>query len=381
MLDSPSLRAPAGQASSEPQQDAARKSISLKRLLLIAAGLAVVAGAVHYGWQWWTVGRFEETTDDAFLQADKVTIAPKVGGFIAEVFVTDNQVVKAGDIIARIDDSDYQITLLQDEADVEKAKASLESVAAALIQQQARIIEAKSDVTNTSAALAYSEAEDKRYSSLLSRGAGTAQRSQQATSDLQMKQASVDKAKASYDAAKQQIDTLNSLEAAARATLRRNELNLQQAHINIGYTTIKAPIDGVVGDRSLRKGQLVQPGTNLLTLVPMNKSIYLIANFKETQIGAMEEGMPAAFTVDALGDHVFHGRINSFAPGTGAQFALLPPENATGNFTKIVQRVPVKITLDGSDPMLAKLRPGLSAEARIDTHDTPEPNKLGSLDR
>ena len=266
----------------------------------------------------------------------------------------------------RIDDKDYQVVLAQDEADLEKSKASLEGVGAALIQQQARIVEAKADVANLSAALAFAKQEDARYAALYAKGAGTSQRTQQAVSDLNMKTAALDKANAGYDAAQKQIDGLRSLEAAARATLRRSEINLQQARLNIGYATITAPIDGVVGDRSVRRGQLVQPGTNLLTVVPMGEAIFLVANFKETQVGAMKEGQPASFTLDAFGDHVFHGRIESFSPGTGSQFALLPPENATGNYTKVVQRVPVRIALDAGDPMIARLRPGLSADAVVD---------------
>lgn len=343
-----------------------------KRMILACLALVAFGVAAHFCWQWWTVGRFEEVTDDAFLQADKVVVAPKVGGFVADVFVTDNQPVKAGDIIARLDDRDYQVVLLQDQADLDKAKASLEGVAATLIQQQARIDEARADVANTGAALAFARQEETRYGDLLARGAGTSQRSQQAAADLLVKQAQVDKANASYDAARKQTDGLHSLEAAARASLRRAEINLDQANLNIGYTTIRAPIAGVVGDRALRKGQLVQPGTNLLTLVPMGEAIFLVANFKETQVGQMEVGQVARFTVDAFGDHVFHGRIDSFAPGTGSQFALLPPENATGNFTKIVQRVPVKITIDPGDALIGRLRPGLSAEAVIDTRDEPD---------
>jgi membrane fusion protein (multidrug efflux system) len=343
-----------------------------KRIVLFVLALVAGAGVAHFGWHYWTTGRFEETTDDAFLQADKVTVAPKVGGFIAESFVADNQPVRAGDVLARIDDRDYQVVLLQDEADLDKAKASVEGVASALIQQNARITEAQADVANTRAALAFAEQEQKRYGDLLARGAGTSQRSQQASSDLLMKQAAFDKANAAYEAARTQVDGLRSLEAAERASLRRAEVNLEQAKLNIGYTTIKAPIDGVVGDRALRKGQLVQPGSNLMTIVPMGPAIYLIANFKETQTGQMVQGQAARFTIDAFGDHVFHGHIDSFAPGTGSQFALLPPENATGNFTKIVQRVPVKISLDAGDPLIARLRPGLSAEAVIDTRDEPD---------
>ncbi len=244
-----------------------------------------------------------------------------------------------------------------------------------LTQQQAKIEEAKADVANMTAALDFATEEQTRYGALLQKGAGTIQRSHLAESDLLQKQAALDKAKAGYDAAQKQTEGLRSLEAGARASLQRAEINLEQAKLNLEYTTIAAPIDGVVGDRALRKGQLVQPGSNLLTLVPMGKAIYLVANFKETQVGAMAEGQAVTFTVDAFGDHLFHGRVDSFAPGTGAQFALLPPENATGNFTKIVQRVPVKILLDEGDPLIQRLRPGLSAEATIDTRD--EPNQAG----
>jgi membrane fusion protein (multidrug efflux system) len=343
-----------------------------KRAFLIIALLFALGGVGRFGWHWWTLGRFEETTDNAFLQADKVVVAPKVGGFVAEAFVTDNQPVKAGQVLARIDDRDFRVAFLQSQADLDKARASLDGVASALIQQHAKIEEAKADVANFTAALNFATEEETRYGNLLQRGAGTVQRSHQAASDLLQKQAALDKAKAAYDAAQKQTEGLRSLEAAARASLQRSEINLEQAKLNLEYTTISAPIDGVVGDRALRKGQLVQPGSNLLTLVPMGKAIYLIANFKETQVGAMVEGQAVTFTVDAFDDHVFHGRIDSFAPGTGAQFALLPPENATGNFTKIVQRVPVKIVLDDRDPLIQRLRPGLSAEAVVDTRGRPD---------
>jgi len=351
----------------------ARRRPPVKRVVLTIILLLAVVGAARFGLHWWSDGRFEETTDDAFLQADKVVVAPKVGGFIAEVFVRDNRPVRTGDVIARIDDRDYRVALLQAEADLDKYKASLEGVGTMLIQQQARIAEAKADLANQTAALAFSTEEEKRYEDLLRRGAGTTQRSHQADSDLLQKQAAVDKASASYDATIKQTEGLRSLEAAARASLTRAEINLDQAKLNLSYTTITAPVDGVIGDRSLRKGQFAQPGTNLLTIVPMGEALYLIANFKETQVGTMVEGQPASFTVDAFGDHVFHGVIDSFAPGTGSQFALLPPENATGNFTKIVQRVPVRIALDGHDPLIARLRPGLSADAVVDTRGKPAP--------
>lgn len=367
--------APSSEPGTETIADSEKKTPlgSLRKRVFVAAAILLALGVGgRYGWHWWTEGRFEETTDNAFLQADKVVVAPKVGGFISDVFIADNQPVKAGQVIARIDDRDFRVAYLQSQADLDKSRASLEGVASALIQQQAKIEEAKADVATMTAALDFATEEHQRYGDLLQRGAGTVQRSHQAASDLLQKQAALAKAKAAYDAAQKQTEGLRSLEAAARASLQRAEINLDQAKLNLEYTTIIAPIDGVVGDRALRKGQLVQPGANLLTLVPMGDAIYLVANYKETQVGEMVEGQPVTFTVDAFGDHVFHGRVDSFAPGTGAQFALLPPENATGNFTKIVQRVPVRIVLDNGDPLIERLRPGLSAEVAVNIRERPD---------
>jgi multidrug resistance efflux pump len=167
--------------------------------------------------------------------------------------------------------------------------------------------------------------------------------------------------------------TPRALAKSAYAAIAGAQAKLDQANLNLGYTTIWAPIDGAVGDRSVRAGQLVQPGMSLMTVVPMGRDIYLIANFKETQIGHMTQGQAVSFTVDAFGNHEFHGNVDSFSPGTGAQFALLPPENATGNFTKIVQRVPVKIRLAGDDPLLPRLRPGLSVQATVEMRGDPAP--------
>ena len=331
--------------------------------------LAALGGGGTYGWHWWTVGRFLETTEDAYLQADKVTIAPRIAGHVAEVLVGDNQSVKAGDVIARLDDREYRIALKQSEADVEKSRAQVLGTAAAILQQQAQVASSQAEVENTDAALDFAGKEYARYQNLLQTGSGTAQRQQQADADLRQKRAAHDKAIASLDAARKQVDSLKALEGSAKASLEGAEAKLEQARLNLTYTTITAPIEGVVGDRSLRVGQFVSAGTGLLTVVPMGRDIYLVANFKETQTGAMVEGQHVTFTVDAFGAHAFDGRIESFSPGTGAQFALLPPENATGNFTKIVQRVPVRIALDATDPMLGRLRPGLSVEATVHTQD------------
>jgi membrane fusion protein (multidrug efflux system) len=342
------------------------------RFILMVAGLAAMGGGGTYGWHWWTVGRFLETTDDAYLQSDKVSAAPRIAGYVAEVLVGDNQPVKAGDVIARLDDREYKIMLKQAEAEVEKDRAQILGVAAAIIQQKAQIESSRAEVANTEAALTFSQQEYTRYQNLLQTGSGTVQRQQQADSDLRQRHAARDKATASLDAAAKQIDSLKALEASARASLEGAQAKVEQATLNLTYTTITAPVDGVVGDRSLRVGQFVSAGTGLLAVVPMGRDIYLVANFKETQTGRMVEGERVTFTVDAFGDHEFQGRIESFSPGTGSQFALLPPENATGNFTKVVQRVPVRVALDDTDPMLGRLRSGLSVEATVHTQNPVE---------
>ncbi|GLS42609.1 HlyD family secretion protein [Methylobacterium brachythecii] len=342
------------------------------RVVLMLILLAAIGGGGSYGWHWWTIGRFLETTEDAYLQADKVSVAPRIAGHVAEVMVGDNQPVKPGDVIARLDDREYRVALKQSEADVEKSRAQMLATAAAILQQQAQIQSAKAEVDNTVAALDFATKEYARYQNLLQTGSGTVQRQQQADADLRQKKAAHDKAIASLDSANKQVESLKALEASMKATLEGSQAKLEQAQLNLSYTTITAPIEGVVGDRSLRVGQFVSAGTGLLTVVPMGRDIYLVANFKETQTGEMVEGQRVTFTVDALGDHAFGGRIQSFSPGTGAQFALLPPENATGNFTKVVQRVPVRIALDAGDPLLARLRPGLSVEATVHLQDPIE---------
>ncbi len=355
-------------ASPIPERPKRRKG----RLVLALVFLGGLAGGGTYGWHWWTTGRFLETTEDAYLQADKVTVAPRIAGYVAAVLVGDNQPVKAGTVLARLDDREYRVTLKQAEADVGKAKAQILGTAAAITQAQAQVESAKAEIENTEAGLDFSTKEYDRYRNLLQTGSGTVQRQQQADADLRQKRAARDKAVASLEASKKQVESLRALEASARATLEGALAKVEQARLNLSYATVTAPIDGTVGDRSLRVGQFVSAGTGLLTLVPMGRDIYLVANFKETQTGRMIEGQPVTFTVDALGEHEFGGRIESFSPGTGAQFALLPPENATGNFTKVVQRVPVRIALDAGDPLLPRLRPGLSVEATVHTRGAIE---------
>jgi membrane fusion protein (multidrug efflux system) len=322
-----------------------------KRLLMMLGAVVLFAG-VGYGTYWYAVGRHYESTNDAYLGADSVTIAPKVSGYVTEVAVGDNQRVKAGDVLARIDPRDYQTALDSATADLENAQATAANIDAQIQEQEAMVAQAQ-------AALAFSDQESKRYNDLARTGAGSAQRQQQAQSDL-------DQRRAALTAQQAHIAVLKTQRKQADATIAAKQASLDQAKINLSQTTLTAPVDGVVGDRSVRVGQLVQPGTRLLTVVP-TQSVYLVANFKETQTGQMHRGQSVSVDIDSYPGHPIKGTVDSLAPGTGAQFALLPPENATGNFTKIVQRVPVKIVLDPKDPLTAELRPGLSVTATVDT--------------
>ena len=238
---------------------------------------------------------------------------------------------------------------------------------------------AQADIVNAEAGLAFSTQEAKRYADLLTSGAGTSQRAQQTDADLRQHRATLDKDRAALDAAQKQVHTYEALAASAVAGIASAQAKLDGAELNLGYATVRAPVDGVVGDRSVRVGQMVQSGMGLLTVVPMGRDIYLVANFKETQLGDMAVGQPVEFTVDAFGDHAFRGTVDSFSPGTGAQFALLPPENATGNFTKVVQRVPVKIRLatddaDARPPAAGPVGRGHGGDARRQVAAEPQPS-------
>jgi membrane fusion protein, multidrug efflux system len=345
----------------------------LRSVLLAAAAVAALAGAGLYGHYYWTTGRFLVSTDDAYLQADNVLISPKVAGYISEVPVVDNQPVKAGQVLARIDDRDYRTALAVARANVDSAQADIANLGQQIAEQRFSVTEAQTTVESDQAALTFSGQDYQRYISLSKTGAGTVQSAQKASSDIRQKQATLDHDISAVGAARQQIDVLGTQLAKARATLALQQAALNQAELNVSYTTITSPVDGTVGARSLRVGQYVQAGTQLMAVVPL-RAVYVTANYKETQLTDVHSGQAVTLDVDTFPGVSVHGVVNSIAPASGQEFALLPPDNATGNFTKIVQRVPVKITIDPNDPLIGRLRPGMSVEPTIDTRgngDTP----------
>ncbi len=364
-------------ASQAPSLAAPRLQRSRKRLLLAAAALAALAGAGYFGDRWWATGRFLEETDDAYVQADMVAVSSRVAGQVAEAPAADNQRVRKGDVLARLDDRDLQAAQAQARADVAAAEADIQSLQAQLRLQDSTIAAADADTASADASAAYAKFEFTRYSDLVRTGTGSLQRAQQAEADIKGRDAAAARARAAAEGARQQVTVLQAQLGRAQAALLRARAVADQAALNLSYATITAPVDGAVGDRTMRAGQYVQPATRLLNVVPMDAGLYVIANFKETQLARMGVGEAVRLDVDMLGGEPLRGTVDSLAPGSGATFALLPPENATGNFTKIVQRVPVRIRLD-PDERLSQLRPGLSVTASIDTRTAP-PGPLRTL--
>jgi membrane fusion protein, multidrug efflux system len=340
----------------------------LRKLLMAGTAVAVLAGAAWYGWDYWTVGRFLVSTDDAYVKADNTTIAPKVSGYLTDVLVGDNERVKAGQVLARIDDRDFKVALDQAKADVAAANAAVASKQAQLDVQHAVIEAAKATIDVDTATRTFASQENKRYTDLAATGYGSVQNAQQAQARNAGAEAAILRDKASLVSAQKQVELLNAEIVQAEAAAARASALQRQAELNLSYTTITAPIDGVVGNRTLRTGQFVQAGTQLMSLVPASGA-YVIANFKETQLTNVHEGQPVDVAVDMFPGQLVRGHVDSLAPASGQEFALLPPDNATGNFTKVVQRIPVKIALDGGAPI--ELRPGMSVIPTIATQSQP----------
>jgi membrane fusion protein (multidrug efflux system) len=347
-----------------------RARISAKHLLMVGLAGAAALGIAWFGHDYWTHGRFIESTDDAYVGGDVTVIAPKVAGFIAQVAVTDNQAVHAGDLLLKIDDRDYRAALAKAEAAVAGQQATLANLAARRRLQEAVIVEAQAGLAATSAEVSRSRYDVDRYQALAQAQFASTQRFQQADADNRKALAADQKARATLEAAARQLDVIDTQAQQAQAGLAGAVADRDMAQLNLGYTQLRAPIDGAIGNRSARTGAYATVGAQLIALVPA-QGLWVDANFKENQLATMRPGLAVNIEADVLPGQVFHGHVASLAPATGAQFSVLPAENATGNFTKIVQRVPVRITLDGDASTLGRLRPGLSVTAAVDQRGAP----------
>lgn len=369
--EGPTLRSVEASTAPDAAADApAPRKRPVRRMLGLVALCAALGAGGYFGYRYWTEGRFMVSTDDAYVKADMATIAAKVSGYVQSVAVVENQAVKKGDLLAQIDPVDYRLAV-----DAAKGKIETQGATIARLEAQARV--QRSTIDQTRASLAASEAdrvravaEFNRASELMQHNFGTAQRIDQTRADRDRAIAAVASAQAQVAAAEANLAVINAQRVEAERTRDELGVALDRAKRDLDFATVRAPFDGIVGNKAVQPGQYVQPGTRLLTLVPP-QTAYVEANYKETQLRYLRPGQHALVRLDAHSNRAIEGVVESFAPASGAQFSLLPPENATGNFTKIVQRLPVRIRIPADVAVEGILAPGLSVVVDVDTRTGP----------
>jgi membrane fusion protein (multidrug efflux system) len=346
------------------------------RDILVRLGVIVAAGAIAvlFATQWdrWVGDNIRQTTDDAYVRGTVTPLSAQVDGYVRHVAVDDFQRVKAGDLLVEIDESDYRAKVAQAEADLLGAQAAIENIKARKEAQHAQVSEAESAITGTAADAERAKLEAERQRTLLATTFGTEQRVEQTDADAKRLAATLASNKAALDAQHSQLAVLDTQESQLRAEAKAKQAALDLAKINLGYTRIVAPVSGEVSERGVYDGQYVHSGSQVIVVVPLD-NVWVIANYKETQLTHVVIGQRAEIRVDTFPGIVIKGTVDSIAPASGSQFSLLPPDNATGNFTKVVQRIPVKLRIAPDNALAGHLRPGMSVEATILTDTTPPP--------
>ena len=342
-----------------------RPALVTAAIVLLAA---VIGLAISGRWNAFVGSRSAQSTDDALLRADVTPLSTKSSGLVAEVHADDFQSVKAGDLLVQLRDDDFRAQVDLAEASVRAAQAALASLRRQKELQTSRITGARANLAATAADLLRAKLERNREEMLLTTGATTNQRVEVAVADHERYQATMVGREAEIDVQRKQVSVLDAQEAELIADLGAKQASLRVAQVNLGYTRIVAPEDGFLGEKRVRPGQYVSAGTEVVSLVGRN--VWVVANYKETQMADVRLGDSAEISVDGVPGVVYKGRVDTISPATGSQFSLLPPDNATGNFTKIAQRIPVKITIDPDQPDLDRLRSGMSVVATIHTAKT-----------
>jgi membrane fusion protein, multidrug efflux system len=335
------------------------------RLIPLLAAVLTTLAVVVGGGYWWIQKRHFETTDNAYVQAETVTVSPQIEGYVAEVLVGDNQRVAAGQVLVRIDPSDARSRLEQAQAALAQAQAGLKGVNDKAALEKAMIAQRAAGVASAQAAADKAHSDLQRNDALAKQGWVSSERLQDVQSTSAQRLAGVAQAQAALEAERRTSESLGSAREQALAQISAAQAALEKARTDLDRTTIRAPVAGVVGARGVRPGQYVRPGGALMAVVPLGEA-FVIANFKETQVARLRLGQPVQIRADAFGDKAIVGRVESFAPATGQEFALIPVENAVGNFTKIAQRLPVRIAVDRKAPLARGLRPGLSVKIKVD---------------
>lgn len=353
-----------------------------RKRLMLALCAVVALGVAGYGTWWFLTGRYHQSTDNAYVEAEIVHIAPKVEGYVAKVAVQDNQAVKQGDLLLKLDDSDYRAKLAEAEALLASRLGMAHSIQESLKGQQLSIEEAQAGLASARADAERAEKDRQRYANLAEAKWVSTQKLESVVASAAQARASVAEKQAKLGATTQQLNVLRAQVDAVGGNIRQAEAQVEEARLALSYTEVRAPRDGVIGNRSARVGQYVRPGSTVMALVPLG-DVYVVANYKETQLTRVRVGQPATLEVDAFPGVELRGRVESIAPASGSRFSLLPPENATGNFTKIVQRMPVKIALERPLPEGVRLAPGMSVVATIDTGKAaaPAPARKGKGER
>jgi membrane fusion protein (multidrug efflux system) len=343
---------------------------ALRLAIVLVAGVLAILFMTR--WDVWVGARARQTTDDAYVRGDITPLSAKVEGYVRRVPVNDFQLVKAGDLLVEIDDDDYRARVAQAEADLLGSEAAIDNLKSRKELQHAQISQAESVITATQADVERTKLEAARQRTLLATTFGTPQKVEQSVADQKRFEANLERNRAELEGARRQMAVLDTQELQLRADAKAKRAMLDLAKINLGYTRIVAPVDGMVSERGVREGQYAHAGTQILSVVPL-ANVWVIANYKETQLTRVAIGQTAEITVDSFPGVVVAGRVESISPASGSQFSLLPPDNATGNFTKVVQRIPVKIVLDPKNPLAGRLRPGMSVEATIVTDSAAAP--------
>jgi membrane fusion protein (multidrug efflux system) len=344
------------------------KGPSASRKLMVFGFLvaAIATAAGWYGYRWWTVGRFIVSTDDAYVRANNTTLAAKVSGYVASILVADNSYVRAGDVIATLDDVDYRLAVDSARQKVATQQATVERFARQVAAQQASVEQAKAQLVSAQAGATRAQLEYERQQALAGKEFASRQALEQAIANRDQSIAGVQNAQAAVEAAEATVDVLKAQQQEAARTLDELKTAQAKAERDLSFAVIRAPVDGVIGNRAMQVGDFVQPGQRLASLVPLDE-VYIDANFKETQLAGLKAGQKVAISVDALPGRSIEGTVASLSPASGSVFSLLPPDNATGNFTKIVQRVPVRIQVPTGVTGERLLRPGMSVVVSVNT--------------
>lgn len=336
-----------------------------KRVLMGVAAL-LLAGAAWGGFNYVTAGRFMVSTDDAYVRADATTLAAKVPGYVASLAVDNNTYVRAGDVIARIDEGDYRLAVNAARDKVATQRATVDRIGRQIPAQEAMVAQAKAQLVSAQAQATRAQSELDRQRKLAGNAFASQQTLEQAQANRDQANAAVQGAQAAVAAASANVDVFKAQQQEATGTLNELQTAQAKAERDLSFTIIRAPIDGVIGNRSVQTGDYVQPGQRFASLVPLD-DVYIDANFKETQLGRLRPGQPVSVSVDALPEHDIVGTVASMSPASGSTFSLLPPDNATGNFTKIVQRIPVRIKVPADVAARRLLRPGMSVVVSVNT--------------